>query len=469
MCKYFNFLTIKKLLPWSTFSIAVCLISWLHFYLTNSLEVDNSPINPFYLRTVLFFIICGSFIFYYYHLYKLLIGANGVKLDLDIRKLSYFQLCVSFFTLPLFSNDFFSLIGYADAFLQGANIYGSFDAASQTSYANYINPLYQKLNCKYGPINIFFMLPSVLWNQDSVLGSIFITKVALFFFGALYIEFSLKLARRMAKEYSYILLLCPIWFIQGIGQFHLDIIGVCFVIIGFYFCNQGKNRIGMLFLVLASLTKITYVLFLSIPFLLLIENSKDFKLTQHIQYCLLYIFYFFTIGFFAYLPFIEDMGDILAPINALNSERPTSTMADIAAYILLLWNNDFLFNYTFAIQVFKAIGLFSMLLIVESYLKNYSKRHNYKIFLLTLFTTLILVYSHRFLPWYLMIMPLFLYLGDRKDWLQWFLFISFVSMFQDFTIFIHTDNLLGQATMAVATLITVALYFYKLKSRHRYV
>jgi hypothetical protein len=67
-----------------------------------------------------------------------------------------------------------------------------------------------------------------------------------------------------------------------------------------------------------------------------------------------------------------------------------------------------------------------------------------------------------------MVVPLFLYLGDRNDWLKWFLIISFVSMYQDFAIFMQTDWLGGEIMMVMATIITVGLYFYNFTSRIKY-
>ena len=99
--------------------------------------------------------------------------------------------------------------------------------------------------------------------------------------------------------------------------------------------------------------------------------------------------------------------------------------------------------------------------------KRNTDKNSYKIFLLIVFTSLIFVYSHRFLPWYLMVIPVFL-VSNRKDWIEWFLLVSFVSMFQDFAIFIDTSNILGQTVMAVATIVTVISFLYKVTKRFSY-
>ena len=468
MGRYLNWVSHKSILPLLLFPLLVCIASWIHFYQTGSIEVDASPLNPLSLRLILMAAICGSFLYYYSRLYSLLIDSNNIELHFDVRRLSYMQLIISAFTLPIFSNDFFSLLGYADAFMHGHNIYTNFDANSQTEYAALINPLYHKLNCKYGPVNMLVMLPSALWNQHSVLASIFIGKSLLFLFGILYIEFSLKLCRLISIKFHYVLLLFPLWFIQGVGQFHLDLIGVCFVLIGYYFCFQDKNRIGILFLVLAVLSKVTYLVFLGIPFLLLLERQKKMDIHLWVQYVILNLVYLSVLGYLVYVPFIDHWQELLAPIKAMNSERPSSTMADLGAYFLLLWNADFKANYTLTMTIFKYIGLLVMLGISVFYFKNYTQKYSHRIFLSSIFITLILVYSHRFLPWYLMVLPLFLYLGSRVDWLKWFLLISFVSMFQDFAIFMRTDWLGGEIMMALATIGTMGLYFYNFTSRIKY-
>jgi hypothetical protein len=458
----------KSFVHWLIYPLVVCIASWIHFFQTGSLLVDGNPLNPLSLRLVLMGLILGSFIYYYIGLFNLLLQSNKIESQFEIRRLSYLHLIISVFTLPIFSNDFFSMLGYADAFLNGHNIYTNFNANMQTEYAALINPLYQNLNCKYGPINMLVMLPSVLWNQHSILASIIITKSILFLFGLLYIEFSLKLSRLFSNEFKYVLLLLPLWFVQGVGQFHLDIIGVCFVLIGYYYCTKNKNWIGIFFLVLAVLSKITYLVFLSIPFLLLFEKQKKNDFRIWVQYIFLNIIYLFLIGYISYAPFIDHWNELLAPIVSMDTERPSSTMADIGAYMLLLGNTDFKTNYTITIAFFKFIGLLMILMISVIYFKNRTKKYSHRIFLLSIFITLILVYSHRFLPWYLMVVPLFLYVGSRKDWLKWFLLISFISMFQDFAIFMQTDWLGGQIMMAVATICTVGCFFYMLYRRIKY-
>jgi hypothetical protein len=213
---------------------------------------------------------------------------------------------------------------------------------------------------------------------------------------------------------------------------------------------------------------VTYLVFLGIPFLLLLERQKKMDIRVWVQYVILNLVYLSFLGYLAYAPFIDHWQELLAPIKAMNTERPSSTMADLGAYFLLLWNADFKANYTLTMTIFKYIGLLAMLGISVFYFKNHTQKYSHRIFLLSIFITLILVYSHRFLPWYLMVVPLFLYLGNRVDWLKWFLLISFVSMFQDFAIFMRTDWLGGEIMMALATIGTVGLYFYNFTSRIKY-
>ena len=99
------------------------------------------------------------------------------------------------------------------------------------------------------------------------------------------------------------------------------------------------------------------------------------------------------------------------------------------------------------------------------YLKNFKKEGSHKFLLLSIFTTLILVYSHRFLPWYLMTIPLFLDYKSKMTWIKWLFVISFFAMFQDFAIFLDTENTVGKIVMASSTIVTVLSYLYLIKSR----
>jgi hypothetical protein len=157
---------------------------------------------------------------------------------------------------------------------------------------------------------------------------------------------------------------------------------------------------------------------------------------------------------------------VFSPYKALNTERPSSSFADISAYAMLAFDSDFKHNYTITISIFKYIGLLMIVLCGINFLRKFKTENYYLSFLVQLFTVIILVYSHRFLPWYLMVMPLFMYSENMKNWIKWFFVILFFSTFQDFAIFLSTDNIIGQIIMAAATILTVLSFFYLFKSRY---
>jgi hypothetical protein len=78
------------------------------------------------------------------------------------------------------------------------------------------------------------------------------------------------------------------------------------------------------------------------------------------------------------------------------------------------------------------------------------------------------VYSHRFLPWYLMLFPLFLFQYKRLDWTKWLLVMILASTFQDIALIADTNNIAGQIIMVLSTLLTVFLTLYLLPSRLKY-
>lgn len=453
----------SKNLQFLFYPIIVCLISWIHYLSTGSLKVDGNIIEPFWVRLSLLCFIGLSFIVYYRRLYCIIQDSSLIEIQ-ELKKLTIGFVVISFFTLPIFSNDFFSVIGYSEAAFKGFNVYEKFDALSQTSLASYINPLYHNLNCKYGPVNLFvFLLPFYL-GVKSIFGLLLSCKLIFLFFSIIYLHFSFKLIEKSKENYIW-LILFPIWSIQGLGQFHNDIIGISFLLAGFYYLKEMKLGYTALFISLAVLCKFTFIIFLALPFCYLLEKDKEVNIKNWSKLGLYFLVWILAFGYLFYSPFINHISQILTPIKAMNGERPSSTFADLGAYFLLIFNSDFQSNYEKTIPIFKYIGLAIMMFSSFIYLRNYKKEGAYKMFLLSIFTTLVLVYSHRFLPWYLMVVPILLDYKFKESWIKWFFFISFFAMFQDFAIFLDTENIVGKVIMASSTIMTVLMYLYKIKSR----
>jgi hypothetical protein len=268
------------------FPVLVLISSWIHFSTTHSLKVDGNSIQPIALRFFLFACIAFSFGMYVFNAYKLYFQEKETEKN-ELRWLGYLFLGLSVFTLPIFSNDFFSLIGYSDAYLKGYSIYTDPIAPSYSFVVDYINPSYLNLTCKYGPINVLIMNMAVSVIENSLGWSFIFSKLLFGLAGVFYIEFSLKFYA-FNKKYSQLLILIPLWFFQGIGQFHNDIFGVLFIMIGIYYSIQKPRWYSVVFFVLAALCKFTFIVFLIYPILVLINQSKKI-ITKEISFKLVSI------------------------------------------------------------------------------------------------------------------------------------------------------------------------------------
>jgi hypothetical protein len=209
------------------FPFLLFIISWVHFFNTKSLKVDENPISPFFLNVLLFTILIVSFTFYLKLVFETLIKRESLNLDF-LNKYSLHVLLLSTMTLPIFSNDVFSIFSYSFSALHGVDIYSMEYNAIPSMYTKMSNPTYINLPCKYGPLSMLVSNFSVYIAQQNVALALIIYKFIFFIFGLIFIFFANKL------DYQYrnlIILLIPIWWIQGVGQLHNDLFGVVFFLI----------------------------------------------------------------------------------------------------------------------------------------------------------------------------------------------------------------------------------------------
>lgn len=457
---------IKKHNLLSIFPCVTLISSCVHFLTSQSFVIDENPIEPFHIRLLCVLLIGSSIIIYVKFLYSFFIKNKPLLSIEATKRFSYLALILSFFTFPLFSNDIFSLWGYCESFLSGHNIYTSFQAESQTQYASIINPLYQNLNCKYGPLSIMTNSIPLLFSKNLWI-HYWGTKCIYLIFGIAYIETCLRIISKSKSRLSYLLLLNPIWYIQSIGQLHNDIFGLVFIALGFLFLIKEKKLFASVCFSIAVLFKLTFIVFLALPFLWTIHKEEKLFSIDAMKIAISTLSSLLIIGFISYYPFINDFSELLAPMKAMNTERPSSTLSDILAYAMLIFNDNFVNNYTITIKVCKIIGIASIGLYSLLFLKNYKKQNSYLIYLLNISVFLFFIYSHRFLPWYLMAFPLLL-VSERKDWTKWFLLIMTFSFFQDIAVMMDTNTITGQILMATSTILTVLMVFYKLKSRMKF-
>jgi hypothetical protein len=283
-----------------------------------------------------------------------------------------------------------------------------------------------------------------------------------------YIRISLKIEGNEGNFGSKLLLLTPLWWLQGLGQIHNELIGVCLILAAIYQLQKSRIMLAYVLISLAILWKITFVFCFIIPLLYQIQTSNKIFTKEHALSLTKGILILLFLGLRFYLPLIDDYHEILAPFQGLGSERPSSTWTDILAHGMLLFNSSFVDNYSQLIPKMKWVGMLLFAFAGIQYLNNYKSKMSAFLFISLVYCILFFVYSHRFLPWYLMLFPLFLYHRPRLDWTKWLLLMVFASSFQDIALIADTNFLLGQIMMVISTLMTVLLTIYSLPSRVKY-
>jgi hypothetical protein len=222
--------------------------SWIRFISEKTLMVDGHQMQNSILRNSLVLLIGISFVIYMKSLWEILSGKLDVHKD-DIYRIAIFFLIVSFLTLPFFSNDFFSLLAYSDAFLLGNKIFSDPNCISDSQYISYVSPLYRTLICKYGPLMVLVDAGLMMIAKSSLWTNLLAFKVFYALAAFAYIRISLKIGGNEGNFGSKLLLLTPLWWLQGLGQIHNELIGVCLILAAIY--QLQKSRIMLAYVLIS--------------------------------------------------------------------------------------------------------------------------------------------------------------------------------------------------------------------------
>lgn len=442
-------------------------ISWVHYFNTNSLEVDNNSIQPLFFNLLLSSIVVGVIVYLGVSTYKIVLSKEDFSNN-ELRSIFYILVVVSGTMLPLFSNDFFSFIGYADVSLQGCLVYSNPSCSNQSVFLKYISPLYQNIACKYGPLNLFIAQFSYKMGGLNLLYCYFWYKIVLILFGILYVEGALLLKNIKSVDIYYKLILFnPLWWLQGVGQGHNDFFAITMIVFAIYFMLKRKLVYCILLIIIAIFFKYTYLFLLCLPVLFCMYEDKKWISMKIVLVTLFSLVLFIVMALLFYTPLVNEYVEIVDSFKVMSTGGPSSTFTDIFSFIALVFNNNFIENSIVFGKIFQFIGLFLMLIFGFLFLKNkeYLSLSNIFHLLIAIFIVLIFVFSHRFLPWYLMIVPILLAFSFSKEWLIYFIVMFIFSTFQDISVMISTNQLAGQILMAVSTIIVVFFNFYALKSR----
>jgi hypothetical protein len=460
----------QSLYRWAVLAppMAAVSASWLHLAVTGQLTVSGAPASEpamvaANLALFVFALAGGAWMCWQ------TTSRNGswAVPENELRTLGYLSLLLSSLMLPLTSNDIFCVLGYGDAALQGMDVYLDPDTPSKSAYAPYIDPLYQHLACKYGPLNVMLAELAVWMGGQGLWGGILGYKILTLGAGILFLESVLRLAKGSGHfDGAAWALLGPLWWFQGIGQQHNDLFGVALLAAGLLALRNKQYAWGWLAFGLAFLSKITFVVLLPLPFAYALLHER-FGWWAAIRKSLPGAVLLAAFSLLCYGRYIDSPAALLAPLTAMGGERPTSTLPDVLGYAAEAFGTPKEAAWKVLVPLFQLLGLGALAFLglrALRHLKRFDEAALNEQFaqFLVVFVSL---YSHRFLPWYFMALLPLLVSGGRGVWLRWALVAGTLAALQDAAHIPSNETALGKVIVATMTVLTILSFFWKLPDR----
>jgi hypothetical protein len=410
-------------------------LSWLRFYISNELKVDGVVMDSTLglAITVLFF---GCIGLQFFSFYKLEFE------ELSIHKYAQIINLISLFMLPCLSNDIFSLLGYGDAFDYTSSVFST-PVLSHSIFYNYVSNLYTTTPNVYGLGSLSIAKVSIV--NSSVLASIFSLK----FFSFVLVSISLYLLNkigRIDKKNLGFVVLNPLWTIQALGQTHTEVIAVSLLFLSLYYIHKNGYLISACCFGLAVLTKVSFVVCFPILIYYFYQSHSS-----NLRSISLFFLNYMLIGsgFLGCIYFYFGNIDVLSqPLHTLNTLWPTGSFC---AYIHDLWQIK---SLIFIFKVLFFIYLLGLYLKYKSVIKS-------KISVIIYFCLIafLLLFTHRFLTWYLLlVLPIFFWI-ESKNIKRDFLILCCALTLQDAAHF-NQFKILHLSILVLSIIVTI---IYQLK------
>lgn len=390
---------------------------------------------------------------------------------------------IGFAQLPLLSNDIFSVMAYGSAAAAGIDPYTVTDAALQTPFAPYVSDFYKNTPCVYGPLNLLVAEWSARLGGHTLWGTFWVYKL-------LVLATCLGTAQLLKDSFwGKLLLISPLWIIQAAGQAHNEIFGVACIFWGIWLLQKRQFIMAAMPFALAFLAKLTFVLLIPLPIVWLLMSNNEGKTLgelaispktwiQSFKNIALAKIGIIAIVVAGYAAFWSGPETLTMPLKTLGSLRPSSSYADIIGEVSSGVSQAFSASplspeaakeskeaiWSFGVKAFQLLALLAMLYWV--WLARHTKYFQHlMVFFAGAVCIFLCLYSHRFMPWYLLtLIPLVAY-SQHRDWLIWLLVVGSVATAQDMSQIPTRDTIPAMAIIGVSLVSTLILFAWKLKPR----
>ena len=313
---------------------------------------------------------------------------------------------LSLFMLPCISNDLFSLLGYGDMFDYSSKVFSN-PISEQSEFYTLVSKLYTEIPNVYGLGSLILVKGVIIKSQ--LLASIFSFKLLCFCLVSVSIILLKNLNNIEKKNIAYVLL-NPLWTIQALGQSHTEVIALALFLIVLYFISKQRIVLSAVFFGLAVLTKISLIICFPIAILYYYDKMKLSKI-EWIRFFLIYFIIGAILIAFLWIYF-GNLDALTLPLNTLSSLWLTGSFA---AYIVDIFHSYFGNQYSTSILllIFKCIFFIYTGLLFYRYKENFKSNSSSMIYYGLL--AFLMLYSHRLLTWYLLlVLPLFFWLEDKS-------------------------------------------------------
>ena len=373
---------------------------------------------------------------------------------------------LGFFMLPCISNDIFSVLNYGNHFDGSPKIYTQ-STLNPSLFTSYVSGLYHSIPCVYG---IGAMLVSKLSIQHTVIGSIFTFKgVALLC--SIISGFFICRTPDLSPRQQWIWCLNPIWTIHALGHAHIEVLSISLFFISILLTLKEKYILSVLFFLLSFSTKFSLIFCLPILWMIpYLKGKQSLKLLSiHIA------IYLVATGVLIGSEYIYwgQSYSILIPIKTVSSLWPTGSFAEIIFAIKKIITSSFHPEYgleqTLSDRLFLEKlgvllkGIFILFNLALIYRCRKQLIANLPLILFSGVASLLFIYSHRFMSWYLLLfIPFFVLPFEWKKIIFIVMILGFFATIQDAAHFNHIQPL-STIILAIAIPATIITQLWLLK------
>lgn len=441
----------KKIQIFLRFSIACILIvlaSWTRWYFTGSLKADENYIenNALALNFYIFSYFSGFFLLVHTY-YKIIFRKEGYDLSIDeTRTLSIIGNIILFFMTVIFASDIYTYLAEGELATRGIFTYTNGELVKNSKFIEYVSFWWKDCPNHYGP-PLLFMFYSSVFIGKSVMASYWVFKILMLISAILLTQTIYLILKEQSTKTKYnlyaLVVLAPLFLIEGIGQTHVDLVITLFIALFIYFFLKNNFFMAVIFIALAVSCKIMYGVIL-IPLLIALLYVKYINAAKNIKgflsYSILGLVIIGIIVGISYIPIWQGWETITIPMDYHKNKTPCRSFTELSILVYkfggeLLSNGfnipqllidahtkDFLsVQKILAYQkliapILKTLGLLLAIWSALPLLKIKNTKEVFHIFA-RLWIIIITIYSPIFNPWYFMPILLLLIFTDTKSWM----------------------------------------------------